>query len=55
MLSRDEMIAYAQKLCILQLERTARRKGRGLWAYKPDQVGYVPAYLENLCRPFAAS
>lgn len=52
MLSRDEMLTYAQELCIPLLERTARRKTRGLWAYKPDQVGFVPAYLENLCRPF---
>ncbi len=52
MISRDEMFAYAQRLCISLLERADQRKSRGLWAYKPDQVGYVPGYLENLCRPF---
>jgi hypothetical protein len=52
MLSRDEMFAYAQGLCIPMLERAVRRKAHGLLSYKPDQVGYVPAYLENLCRPF---
>ncbi len=52
MLSRNEIVEYAQSLCIPLLERAATRKAHGLWAYKPDQVGYVPAYLENLCRPF---
>ena len=52
MLSRDDMLEYAQSLCIPLLERATRRKEQGIWAYKPDQVGYVPAYLENLCRPF---
>ena len=52
MLSRNEMMEYAQRLCLALLERTFRRKSQGVLAYKPDQVGYVPAYLENLCRPF---
>lgn len=52
MLNREEIKAYAQKICMPLMERNARRTARGDWAYKPDQVGFVPAYLENFCRPF---
>lgn len=52
MLTRNEIRDYALQICRPVLERTANRSLRGNWAFKPDQVGYVPAYLENLCRPF---
>lgn len=52
MLTRNEIRDYALQICLPVLERAANRSLRGDWAYKPDQVGYVPAYLENICRPF---
>lgn len=52
MLNREEIASYAQEMCVKLLERTARRSRRGELSFKPDQVGYIPAYLENLCRPF---
>jgi len=52
MLSRKDMKAYALKICVPLMERTARRDKRGDLAFKPDQVGFVPAVLENFCRPF---
>ena len=52
MLNREEMKKYALDICIPVMERTANRAKKGQWAFKPDQVGYVPAFLENLCRPF---
>ncbi|MBQ4109418.1 MAG: DUF2264 domain-containing protein [Clostridia bacterium] len=52
MLSRNEIKEYALKICIPLMERNARRDAKGDLAFKPDQVGYVPAFLENFCRPF---
>lgn len=52
MLNRNDIKNYAQKICVPLMERTMRRAMRGDWAYKPDQVGYVPAFLESFCRPF---
>ena len=52
MLTRNEIRDYALQICLPVLERAANRSLRGDWSFKPDQVGYVPAYLENICRPF---
>lgn len=52
MLTRNDIKEYAKKICIPFMERNLRRTENGDWSYKPDQVGYVPAYLENFCRPF---
>jgi len=52
MLSRAETREYALELCIPLLQRTLNRSVRSQTAFKPDQVGFIPAYLENLCRPF---
>ncbi|GEM_PF-1044773 len=51
MLSRKEMKSYAAELCLPLMQRTANRASERIFAFKPDQVGFVPAYLENLCRP----
>lgn len=52
MLTREEMKRYAMQICVPLMERTAGRFKSGKYAYKCDQVGYVPAFLENFCRPF---
>ena len=50
-MTREEMRAYALKVSMPLLQRTADRSLRGVLSYKPDQHGYAPSYLENLCRP----
>lgn len=52
MLDRRGMKEYAKRICIPLMERTLRRARNGNFAYKADQVGFVPAFLENFCRPF---
>ena len=52
MISRTEMKEYAIRICTALMERNLRRTVRGDLSYKPDQVGFLPAYLENFCRPF---
>lgn len=52
MLSRKEIQEYALTICIPLMERTARRAEENIWALKADQVGFLPAFLENFCRPF---
>ena len=52
MLNRKEWKDYALQICVPLMERTARRALRGETAFKADQVGFVPAFLENFCRPF---
>ena len=52
MLTKNEIKDYAIRICTALMERNLHRSSRGDWAYKPDQVGYVPAFLENFCRPF---
>ncbi len=52
MLGREDIKNYALEICMPLMERTARRYKRGDLAFKADQVGFIPAFLENLCRPF---
>lgn len=52
MLSRSDIKTYAAEICLPLMQRTAHRAENSTLAYKPDQVGFIPAYLENLCRPF---
>lgn len=52
MQSREEIKEYAKKICVPLMERNAKRMERGEYALKPDMVGYIPAFLENFCRPF---
>lgn len=52
MLSKRDIKDYAVKICVPLMERNLRRMQNGDWGFKPDQVGYVPTFLENFCRPF---
>lgn len=52
MLTREEIRKYAIDICIPLMERNAKRMKKGEYALKPDKVGYIPAFLENFCRPF---
>ncbi len=52
MMNREEIKDYAMKICVPLMERTIRRAKAGIHAFQPDQVGYIPADLENFCRPF---
>ncbi len=52
MLTREEIKQYAIDICIPLMERNAKRMQNGEYALKPDAVGYIPAFLENFCRPF---
>ena len=52
MLTREEMKNYALEICIPLMERKLKRMREGDFALKPDQVGFIPSFLENFCRPF---
>lgn len=52
MMNKTDIKNYAKQICVPLMERNMRRFLNGDWAFKPDQVGYVPAFLENFCRPF---
>lgn len=52
MLNYNDLENYALDICVPLMNRTLERFNNGITAYKPDQVGYIPAFLENFCRPF---
>lgn len=51
-MTRNDIKQYAIDICVPLMERNARRMKKGEYALKPDQVGFIPAMLENFCRPF---
>ena len=55
MLNYNDLENYALDICVPLMNRTLERFNNGITAYKPDQVGYIPAFLENFCRPFRAA
>lgn len=52
MTDREEMIKYAEGICIPQLQKTLCQMENGEVSTKVDHVGYESNLLENLCRPF---
>ena len=52
MFNREDVKKYALDICVPVMERCAERAERGIYAEKADQVGFIPSFLENFCRPF---
>lgn len=52
MMTREEIKQYAISICMPLMERCGERMIDGIYAEKADQVGFIPSFLENFCRPF---
>ena len=49
--TRDDVKQYAVRICVSMLGRTANRRAAGIRPQVIDQLGYVPTFLEEFCRP----
>lgn len=49
--TRDDVKNYAIKICLAMLERTANRRVERKIPVVIDELGFVPTFLEEFCRP----
>ena len=49
--TRNEVKDYAVKICLAMLEQTAERYAQRIPPIVIDELGYVPTFLEEFCRP----